>query len=371
MRRGASLSPLHGRAGRACGRRTTARVRQRPAAPAPAPNGIDDGTTLTLWTRAPLEKQAKLLVEAYNASHKNQVDAHGRPQRRLRREGRRGGRRRRPARPVRGRHRLRAQLGQAGPVPGPHRQHRRAAVQGLDQQGPPDRRHSRARSTSCRSSSTCRCMFWNKDLFKQAGLDPDKGPATLAGVRRATPRPSRRCKKPGVYGTATGAQLRRLPGLHLVPDIWASGDQVLNPDGTKSLLDGTDAKRSTHLARPVGLGRRAAVVQGRDRAHLDRRLPAGKIGLMPYPATLLSSHDGFDVGVGGHPGRQRRRLHLRRRRRHRRLQGLEEGCPGLELPRLDDVRSRPRSTCWPRTTTSVSRGRPGEQPVLARRTRGW
>ena len=29
--------------------------------------GIDDGTTLTLWTRAPLEKQANLLVDAYNA----------------------------------------------------------------------------------------------------------------------------------------------------------------------------------------------------------------------------------------------------------------------------------------------------------------
>jgi multiple sugar transport system substrate-binding protein len=37
------------------------------------PNGTDDGSKLTLWTRAPLEKQAKLLVAAYNSSHKNQV----------------------------------------------------------------------------------------------------------------------------------------------------------------------------------------------------------------------------------------------------------------------------------------------------------
>ena len=36
--------------------------------------GTDDGTSLTLWTRAPLEKQAKLLVAAYNQSHKNQVN---------------------------------------------------------------------------------------------------------------------------------------------------------------------------------------------------------------------------------------------------------------------------------------------------------
>src|SRR4051794_25669794 len=38
-----------------------------------AADGVDDGATLTLWTRAPLEKQAKLLVQAYNAGHKNQV----------------------------------------------------------------------------------------------------------------------------------------------------------------------------------------------------------------------------------------------------------------------------------------------------------
>src|SRR5581483_9611553 len=36
-------------------------------------NGIDDVASLTLWTRAPLELQANLLVKAYNASHKNQV----------------------------------------------------------------------------------------------------------------------------------------------------------------------------------------------------------------------------------------------------------------------------------------------------------
>src|SRR5262245_28540912 len=35
--------------------------------------GTDDGTDLTLWTRAPLEFQAKALVDAYNKSHENQV----------------------------------------------------------------------------------------------------------------------------------------------------------------------------------------------------------------------------------------------------------------------------------------------------------
>jgi multiple sugar transport system substrate-binding protein len=32
--------------------------------------GVDDGTKLSLWTRAPLEAQAKALVQAYNSTHK-------------------------------------------------------------------------------------------------------------------------------------------------------------------------------------------------------------------------------------------------------------------------------------------------------------
>lgn len=42
------------------------------AAPADIPAaGTDDGTEITLWTRSPLERQAKNAVKAYNASHKN------------------------------------------------------------------------------------------------------------------------------------------------------------------------------------------------------------------------------------------------------------------------------------------------------------
>lgn len=43
-----------------------------PAEGIPA-KGTDDGTEITLWTRSPLERQAKNVVEAYNKSHKNQV----------------------------------------------------------------------------------------------------------------------------------------------------------------------------------------------------------------------------------------------------------------------------------------------------------
>jgi len=37
--------------------------------------GVDDGTQLTLWTRAATQVRVDALVQAYNASHKNQVTA--------------------------------------------------------------------------------------------------------------------------------------------------------------------------------------------------------------------------------------------------------------------------------------------------------
>src|SRR5690606_16428043 len=37
------------------------------------PLGVDDGTELTMWTRSATETQSQLLVDAYNATHKNQV----------------------------------------------------------------------------------------------------------------------------------------------------------------------------------------------------------------------------------------------------------------------------------------------------------
>ena len=39
---------------------------------APA-QGVDDGTVLTMWTRSVTAAQTQLLVDAYNATHRNQV----------------------------------------------------------------------------------------------------------------------------------------------------------------------------------------------------------------------------------------------------------------------------------------------------------
>ena len=36
--------------------------------------GVDDGTHITMWSRAATQARADALVQAYNASHKNHID---------------------------------------------------------------------------------------------------------------------------------------------------------------------------------------------------------------------------------------------------------------------------------------------------------
>ena len=61
----------------------------------PASYGVDDGTRLTMWSRAATQGRVdQALVKAYNATHKNQIDVTYRPDRQLPDQGRRGGRRR-------------------------------------------------------------------------------------------------------------------------------------------------------------------------------------------------------------------------------------------------------------------------------------
>ena len=138
-------------------RRLLAAAPRRAPAVSIAAEGVDDGSTLTLWTRAPMEAQANLLVDAYNESHENQVELTVVPNDDYVAK-------------------VGAAAGSGGLpdlfaadivyVPNWVQQglfaditdaDRRARLRGRDQPGPPRRRHAtRARSTSCRSSSTSR-----------------------------------------------------------------------------------------------------------------------------------------------------------------------------------------------------------------------
>lgn len=264
-------------------------------------DGTDDGATLTLWTRAPLERQAKLLVEAYNSSHENQVELTVVPNDDYVAK-------------------VGAAAGSGGLpdlfaadivyVPNWVEQGLFAdltdQIDGLDYKDQINKGHLSAGTLDGKSYVLpfvldLSMLMWNKELFSEAGLDPDKAPATLDEFAEAATK-VQALNEPDTYGTATGLNCGGCLVFTWFPSIWASGDQVMNEDGTESLLDGDSAQKVYETWK--GLEDAGAVLP----SSTDEAGPTwtaafseGKVGVMPFPATLLPSL-GFDAGVAGIPG---------------------------------------------------------------------
>ncbi|MFF5289704.1 ABC transporter substrate-binding protein [Paractinoplanes globisporus] len=274
------------------------------AAPAAAGvDGVDDGSELTLWTRAPLELQAKALVEAYNGSHKNQVKLTIVPN-----------------------DDYVAKVGAAAGsgdlpdlfaadivyVPNWAKAGLFAdltdSIAKLPYADKINKAHLDAGTFENKRYVLpfvldLSVMFWNKDLYKAAGLDPEKGPTTLKEFKDQA-LAVQKLKKPGVYGTFFGGNCGGCNVFTWFPMVWASGEDVMNPEGTKSLLNGTAAKEvysTWHDLQAAG-----AIAPGSKEetgATWVAGFQEGKVGVMPYPATLLTTADKtVKTGVAALPG---------------------------------------------------------------------
>lgn len=272
------------------------------AAPADIPAaGTDDGTTLTLWTRAPLERQAKLLVEAYNASHENQVELTVVPNDDyVAKVGAAAGSGGLP------------DLFAADIVYVPNWveqglfQDITAQVDGLDYKDDINQGHLSAGTVDGKEHVLpfvldLSMLMWNKELFAEAGLDPEKAPATLSEFADAA-KAVQELGKPGVSGTSTGLNCGGCLVFTWFPSVWASGEQVLSDDGTESLLAGDAAQEVYNTWKDLEAA--GAVAPGsadETGATWVAGFQEGKVGVMPFPATLLSGLD-FEAGVAGIPG---------------------------------------------------------------------
>jgi multiple sugar transport system substrate-binding protein len=144
-------------------------------------------------------------------------------------------------------------------------------------------------------------LFWNKALVAEAGLDPEVGPANLEEFAEWA-KAVQALGKDGTYGTATGLNCGGCLVFTWFPSVWADGEQVMNAEGTEALLASDTAKDVYATWRDLWTSG-AVLPASKDEAGptWTAAFTDGKIGLMPYPATLLSSTP-FEVGVSGIPG---------------------------------------------------------------------
>lgn len=266
-----------------------------------AAGGSDDGAKLTLWTRAPLEKQAKLLVEAYNSKHKNQVALTVVPNDDyVAKVGAAAGSGSLP------------DLFAADIVYVPNWvkqglfQDISSNINALSFKDKINQGHMQAGTLDGKEHVLpfvldLSMLFWNKALFKEAGLDPEKAPATLEEYAAAAKKIQALNKK-GVYGTATGLNCGGCLVFTWFPSIWAAGADVMNAQGTEAKFTGPEATKVFQTWRDLWEAG-AVLPSSKDEAGptWTAGFTEGKVGVMFYPATLLSSTP-FDAGVAGIPG---------------------------------------------------------------------
>lgn len=261
------------------------------------PLGVDDGSTITMWTRAATEDQSQRLVDAYNESHENQVELTVIPtDDYLPRVGTAAG---------------------AGELPDVASldvvfvpQFTTAGaylditdrIDGLpfaDDLAPShiDVGTVDGRKHVVPHTMDLSVLFYNKDLYEQAGLDPEAPPTTLeefAEHARAVD-----ALGDDIHGTFFGGNCGGCFVFTWWPSIWGDGHEVMNADGTESLLSSPEAQAVFDVWK--GLVEDDVVAPGtQDEAGPTWTgvFPEGSIGVMPMPSTTLGAMpDTFETGV--------------------------------------------------------------------------
>ena len=271
--------------------------------------GTDDGTEITLWTRSPLERQAKNVVEAYNKSHKNQVKLEIIPNDDM--EGKVGGASQTDSLPD-------ILAGDVVRIPywaseGIFTDITKQ-IDGLDNKADLQQGHIEAGTVDGAEYTLpfitdVSVMVWNKNLYKEAGLDPEQGPKSIDQFVEQAKKVAA-LNKDGVAGSYLAGQSGGALVFDLFPSVWADGESDMNKDGTDATLDNDSMKGVLDAYKELanttnGLGAGSKEETG---ATWTAPFANGKIGVMPYPNTSTTAlfdaekDGGFEVGVAPIPG---------------------------------------------------------------------
>ncbi|NGO08393.1 sugar ABC transporter substrate-binding protein [Streptomyces sp. HC44] len=264
--------------------------------------GVDDGATLTMWTRAATRPQSEALVKAYNEGHKNKIELTVVPT-----------------------DDYQAKVGAAAGskdlpdlfasdvvfVPNytssglfadlTERVDALPFAENLAQS------HIKAGTYEDKKyvvphTLDLSVLFYNKDLYRKAKLDPDKPPTSLSEWDRQARAVD--ALGSGVNGTFFGGNCGGCGVFTWWPSIWSAGEEVLNKEGTEATLDSDTAKKVYDTYR--GWVRDDIVAPGaREETGTTWTgvFPKGKVGVMPMPSTTLGlMPKDLDLGVAPIPG---------------------------------------------------------------------
>lgn len=148
-------------------------------------------------------------------------------------------------------------------------------------------------------------LFYNKDLFTKAGLDPDKPPTNYAEIISAAKKV--RALGNNTYGYVFGGGCASCNIFEFTPHIWASGGDVLSSDGQTAKLDSPEVTDALTFYRTLFtegvLPDQAKTDNGN---YMASSFQSGKVGMVPLGAffmqTLIKDKK-VNFGVAPLPGK--------------------------------------------------------------------
>lgn len=267
----------------------------------------DDGSTITMWTRSPTATFSQTLIDAYNESHENKVQLTVIPADTYQQKvGSASGAKQLP------------DILAADVVYAPNYaskglfQDLTKRVDTLSFKNTLAPAHVKAATYDGKVYGVphdidLSAVFYNKVLFRKAGLDPEKPPTTLdelyAYVKKIDALGDSANKIDGYFfgGACPGCTL-----FTTWPMVWASGETVLNEEGTASTVDNPAAAKIYELYRTMyreGLVPTSAKNEGGPT--WVQAFSEGKIGIQPLGATALQTFKegpNLEIGVAPIPG---------------------------------------------------------------------
>lgn len=148
-------------------------------------------------------------------------------------------------------------------------------------------------------------LFWNKDLFKKAGLDPEKPPTSLQEIHDYAKKITG--VEEGVYGYYLAGNCAGCNIFTFGPLIWASGGKIEPLDANDEPLTGDNLIKVLEWARMMhkeGLINPANQAENGETFHLQ--FGSGKVGMMGtgnFNITLAREQNpGMNFGITLLPG---------------------------------------------------------------------
>lgn len=158
-------------------------------------------------------------------------------------------------------------------------------------------------------------LFWNKDLFKKAGLDPDKAPATWDDMLKAAKAVT--ALGNGVKGYYFSGNCGGCNIFTFTPFIWAAGGDILKSNGAPTFTDpvvadalqfyknmwdngyvdsGAQTDNGSSFAQPFATGKTGMVVAGAFYIGALKEHPEINYGVTPIPGKKAGQIGSFAGG---------------------------------------------------------------------------